>query len=318
METYNFKDLFKAIKSDDFEKVNSLVDKYSEAIDINQTNEDGDTIFRYSLQYGCDKTIKFLLEKFSKAINIKHFETILLDYIYEVGVDIDETSYIQFVIEKFKDSININQTNKNGDTAFMMSCGFPKLAKLLIDNFSEAIDINQVNKDGDNALMLACNFDEEEKEECFKTIKFLIENFKETIDINHTNNEGKNALHIADENNYQDIVELLLENYGSVTAEFLQSKKHKTINKDFFVAVKDGDFEKVKSLVEKHSEAIDINQVNEDGNNALRIALWNVDNKIVEFLIETFKETININQTCKEGKTAFLDEVENISVDNIF
>jgi ankyrin repeat protein len=86
-------------------------------------------------------------------------------------------------------------------------------------------------------------------------------------------------------------------------------------HKDFFDALKDEDSEKVKSLVEKFKDSIDINQFDEDGHNVLTITSYNADYKMTEYLIEKFKDSIDINQVNEEGDTVLLREIGHVGND---
>jgi ankyrin repeat protein len=195
METYNHKDFFDALKAYDSEKVKSLVEKFKDSIDINQVNEEGDTV--------------------------------LTREIGQVGIDIedeseDESEYslgLKLIFKNFSKVINMNQTDSEGDTLLMIACihGCPNLVKYLIENFREAIDINIINENGDNALTLACDFKYYygEKRNHFNVINFLIETYKGIMNINQINKDGYNALMLANKNEHKDIVKLLMKNFGN-------------------------------------------------------------------------------------------------------
>jgi ankyrin repeat protein len=86
-------------------------------------------------------------------------------------------------------------------------------------------------------------------------------------------------------------------------------------HKDLFDALKAEDSEKVKSLVEKYRDVIDINQFDENGHNALTITLYNADYKMTEYLIENFKDSIDINQVNEEGDTVLTREIGQVGID---
>jgi hypothetical protein len=194
METYNPEDLFKAIKSNDFDKVKSLANNFNEVIDINQKDENGNNALLISLWEKYFDITKFLVEKFKNSIDINQNgsegKSALLLEISEMDDDInDEQCMVKFLVNNFKESIDINQKDESGYNALMHALGDYDLVKFLVNNFKESIDINLTNKDGNNALMLAYQCDENsEVEPQFTIVKFLIETFKASIDVNSSKN----------------------------------------------------------------------------------------------------------------------------------
>jgi ankyrin repeat protein len=323
METYNHKDLFKAIEDKDFERFKSLVEKYSKVIDVNQLNRDnefGETLFERA--FICEEydMAKILIDKFKDSIDLNRKDCEgnnifgrSLYYISDIEDEDKQTYSIKFFVENFKDSIDINQTTTYGNTALMIACRLPKLIKYLIEIFSETIDINQVNQEGKNALMVAC------ENRDLDIVKYLVEKFKDSIDINQFDENGNNALTIS-----------ILCNEDYETANFLvdnfkDSIDINRVNKEgystFLCEYKDMcyDHEEMKYIdeednlcnspiykfvIDNFKDSININQTDKNGNTALMLACNKGYHKLVKFLIENFKENININQTNKDGYNA--------------
>lgn len=275
MEDFNYTEFLEEVQGIDYDKVEALIEKYHDIIDINKTDNEGNNALMNALGYGSYGMAEILVKNFKDSIdvnqiNIQNGKTALLleiEYLCE-DLGISENAF-KILIENFKDTININQADNEGDTAliYACSCGYIKLVKFLIENFKDSIDINQVNNEGNNAFMLACFFDENSiyAEPHLEIVKILIENFRESINIYQVNEDGNNALMLACdfEDDYDD------------------NKHHKNI---------------IKLIMENYSKVININQTNKKGQNALNVAVENDNGDMAKFLMKNYGHLINIDK----------------------
>ena len=305
METFNQTEFNEAIKIKDFEKIKSIAEKYREVIDINkyntltylfskneinyeiieylvenfrdcininQVDENGNTVIMRCLYHGHHEILEFLIKNFKDSININQVnnvgETPLINEVVNTPEDMDQerdsdySDGLKIIINNFKDSIDNNQANE----AVMYACsfGYINLVKYLIENFKDSININQINKYGNNALMLACDSDYPNLD----LVKYLIENFGETIDINQVNKDGNTALMLACNfkyNKYKDS----------------ENESHMEI---------------VKFIMENYSKTININQTNKKGESALNLADTYNSQDMLKFLMKNYGHLVNIDK----------------------
>ena len=76
--------------------------------------------------------------------------------------------------------------------------------KYLLSNYD--IDVSMKDKNGNTTFHYAA------KKGSFDAVKYLYENYKNVIDIDEMNNNGQTALMMARKNNYEQIIEYLVQN----------------------------------------------------------------------------------------------------------
>lgn len=318
METYNPEDLFKAIKDNDLEKVKSIVEKYSEVIDINKLDDEYEDESAFELAYIYENydIAKFLIDKFKDSININRMDreeyTIFerrICCITDIKDEDKQTYSIKFLIENFKDSFDIKQVNN----ALIRLCSMEKIrfdiVKSIVENFKDSIDINKTDEEGNTALM-HCLYEAQDE-----VSKFLVSNFKDSIDINQVNHEGystflcrfKDICHDIGEYNNNFYLKFIIDNFSEVININQTDKEGNTA---LMLACIQGYPKLVEYLIEKFNKNIDINHTNKDGNNALMLASnfkYSSDEEkyfeVIKIVTENFDKVIDINQTNKKGKT---------------
>jgi ankyrin repeat protein len=139
------KELFKAIKENNIEKVKSLI--LDRSADINAIDELGNTTLMRAAERGSTEVVKLLLDH-GADINTKdeHGETALMRAVAGYG----NTETVNLLLERGAD---INTINELGNTTLIRAAerGHTEVVNLLIDR---GADINAINLQSQTALMM--------------------------------------------------------------------------------------------------------------------------------------------------------------------
>jgi ankyrin repeat protein len=287
------------------EVVKFLLENPTQKANVNAANNDGITALMQASEYGHLKIVEFL---FSNSVSrylyldinaFEKFGNTCLIYASMKG----HKEIVTFLLAK---GANVNATGKTGKTALIFASdgGHPDTVKILVEN--NAL-VDALTDTGSTALMYAS------KKGNLEVVKYLVENPKQKANIELIDKDGKNALAIAEEAKKQDVVDYLkgiinkrkpVSPPPPAPAPAVEIKKSNAninavdANGDTALmrASRDGDIEKVKSLVEQKA---DVNLFNDKNfHNSLKYAIKGGHLEVVRYLIEEAKAKtglINLN-----------------------
>ena len=231
-------------------------------IDINDTNEDSNTLLHLATQQNAPETISWLLNAGAdvNAMN-KNGETALT-----IARKLNDKNTIKIIQTAVESALLSAATEEPENLA--------EVAKCLAQN----IDVDAISKDGYTALLSALSLGHE------NVIGLLLQN---GANINIANDKNQTALHFSARGGNTKTIELLLQNKADTNL------KDDNGNTALHHAVEYGHADAVKLLLSK----TDINNTNNDGNTALHIALSDGKEDIAHALLEHGARTDINNRT---------------------
>ena len=246
---------------------------------VNIANKKGDTALKNAL-YNKHYNIADALIKAKADLQIKINNENILLYLSKNAYDYDYSGSIRNMIS----SVNINEIDKNGNTA-LINIAIGKEDKNRLKKIRAVIsgraNVNIQNNEGYTALMCIASDGDE------ATIRALI-SAKSDLDVE--DRDGNTALIYAAQNNNVGGVKAIIRGKPNL------NKQNKNGHNALMIASKNGNEELVRSLI---SAKADLNRQDKDGNTALMLSVLNKKNKIVKILIEA---GANINIKNKENK----------------
>lgn len=193
----NVRELFEAIKKEDFEKIKTLIDK---GVDVNCANKDGDLALVKAIETGRLDIVAHLVENGAdvNARDIIPYRKwpILLDAVMRGNLDM-----VRYLVES---GANITVTDDYGRTALMNAVIFKRLdiVKYLIEE--KGMDIDAKNIYGHTAIV--CLFNETNEEGTFEVLEYIIE---KGADVNIRGASGATLLDMAIYYNDNELIQLL-------------------------------------------------------------------------------------------------------------
>ncbi|CAL1546355.1 unnamed protein product [Lymnaea stagnalis] len=274
--------LITAVERGDLESIQSMIDS---GVDINTTNNNGETVLLLAARSGNIDVIRLLCQ--NKAnVNKKSVlgDTPLMVAAGEGRLDIVE----EFCLR----SAHVNATNLKGLSPLMWldKGAVFEIAQLLIDKYRA--DVNHTNTDGESVLIRAVN------EGFVGVVKVLVE---KGACVDYSTKSGWNALLRATKKGNVEIVSFLLQNNANVNQK----------TKDAWTALNLACFKNYSSIAEtliRHHA--DVNIVNSKGFSPLMCACNNRDLRIVKLLID---HGANKNKITNDGMKAL--ELANLAED---
>ncbi|ORX83130.1 ankyrin [Anaeromyces robustus] len=217
---------FEAAKSGDLTKIKEMIQK---GININVKDEEKNTSLIIAAREGQLEIVKFLI-----GVNYKEVFDLILEW-NRTNHNLSEQYIKQW--ENCWKSVNINEVNKNGETALILATKgqFCEIVKVLIN---AGADVNAVTnytyhvnytEGGNSALIIAV------KNGNVNLSRWLIE---AKADVNVMDNYGDTPLIIAAKYRYLNIVKLLIDagaesslmnRYGQTIWSFAEKKDNKGI-----------------------------------------------------------------------------------------
>ena len=116
------------LKNNDFLGVKKYI---KEGADVNDANENGESVLAYAIRQGCDVELLMLL--IDNGADVFDFDEEGVS-IFDMAITYNNIEMVNYLIEK---GINVNSTNrKSGFTPLMaaVSYGRGKIVKILLDN----------------------------------------------------------------------------------------------------------------------------------------------------------------------------------------
>lgn len=209
-----------------------------------------------------------------------------------------EEEQIDNFVSLSKLGFKLDQVNEDGDSFLIhfIKNGY-------ISNFSAImrcqINPNQIDSEGNSALMCACN---KRQDEYFNS---LIRKFG-NIDYLQKNESGDTVFDICFKHSRADRLTKLLQ----IAPEIPKEK----INLYVKLVAKDGNLEDIKGVIEKYS--IDLNEIDENGNDLLMYALAGGNIKNFKFLTEKCENKLDLKRENKYGHSikAMVEAIQNIEI----
>jgi len=187
-----------ALKADDTKKLNNIL-KYVNETNINNKNDEGDTLLLIATQHGNEKIVSILL-KMGANVNCKNNkkDTPLL-----IATERDNKQIVSILLEK---KANVNCKNNQGNTPLLFAIENDNI-EILENLINYGADVNLQDWNYETPLMLAAALGH------IKAAKVLIEN---GANILLKNASGFTAIEIAKQRKHTEIVELLSERLSKI------------------------------------------------------------------------------------------------------
>jgi len=254
-------------------------------IDINSSNDRGDTSLLYASAHNKLHVIKHLIDKYSLDINVcnlKGTNTMMAACYKNRNVDV-----IEYFIKKRK--MNVALKNNNGNTSLTLACACNSLdvVKYLVEKCIS--NINDRTKRNNNCLLMACRWNNVD------VVQYLIE--EKNMNINHQNNQHRNAILMAchRKKTNLEVVKYLVE---KVNAN-VNDRDHAGDTCLILACRSNHNIDVIKYLIEE--KKVDVNEIDDDDETCLEAACYDKENnnfqKIQYLLVES---NINLSQVCND------------------
>ena len=168
-------------------------------IDINERGEGGLTAFHFACKSDKPQFFESLIKMNMCDINIKTGYFGDHNTPLHIACKKAKDNYIQQLLKR--DDIKINETNRNGTTAFLKACKHCNL-KIVQLMFDCGADLEKKNTNNESAFHYAC------KGNNLEVVKYLIENC--TININDVDNMNQSGFMFACKYGSYDVAKFLL------------------------------------------------------------------------------------------------------------
>ena len=172
----------------------------SKGLDINSTDENGNTIFNYVARAG---KIDILAKLIEKGVKYNDNAFILASIGGRAGAN-------PIGLYQYLEGLKLNPAviGKNGETALHGIARRDKQSEIIEYFISKGVDVNKADNDGNTALMIAATSNRD-----LAAIELFIKNVK---NINQQNKSGLSALAFAVRSNSPEVVAALIDKGGDV------------------------------------------------------------------------------------------------------
>lgn len=254
----------------------------SKGLDLNSTDNSGNTVFNYVAKTGNISLMNALLEKGIKGNNNA--------FVFAAYGTRGKTNGIE--VYNYLEGLGLdpNTTNAEGTTPLHVLASRSKDVELLSYLLKKGLDVNQPNNEGNTPFMNAAASND------LNVVKLLFEGLK---DINHTNKKGQSALALAISRNDAAVVEFLLKN-GANTQSIDREGNYLNyyLVQSYSERTKDN-FYKIMNLLKKGD--VNLEAIQKNGNTWYHLA---VEKQSLELLKVASEMNADINAKNKEGNTA--------------
>ena len=245
------------IKHCDFSLFSLFFHKFENFIEVNEKDENGITIFMWTLLRNDKKIIEILLFSAIKAkidINVNDnfglfplmfllnknenllLKNMLFTFKSTININKSDETGVSLLIRaislknheifteittNFAEKININHKDVNGNTAFHWSVYKRNIGicEEIIRIFIEKIDVFAINSKGKTVFMVIC------EEGFYEGLLLFLKKFKEKAEINKKDANGNSAIALALGRGHAKIVGVLMKEFKGEITGAIQSKK---------------------------------------------------------------------------------------------
>jgi len=191
-------------------------------LDVNQTDEYGETLLMLACGCGHDSLLQTLLTYCKPRLEINltsedDFTPLM------VACQAGHHTILKMLLAHFRSSLNVNYHSRHGFTALMMACkwGQDTIVNMLLECYGSDLNVNLASKTGYTPLMMACEDGHHD------VVKALLKHSGPRLEINLQTTENKTAIMLACQAGRDAIVKTLIE-YCKDKSFLTPMKSHQT------------------------------------------------------------------------------------------
>ena len=198
-EAKKVRDVIGAARDDNTNLLDSLL---KEGVNVNTTDERGNTILHFAAIFGRKETVEFLLKNQEINVNAKNKDG-YTPLLYCAAI-FDHTDIVETLLTT--QGIDVNAKDNNGNTSlhFFAGRGRIDVVKTLLEK--KGMDVNAKDNSGNTPLHVAA------VEGHIDVVETLLK--RKGMDVNAKDNSGNTPLHVAAVEGHIDIAKALLETKG--------------------------------------------------------------------------------------------------------